>query len=125
MFQLIVSVIAIALVAILAAASIYYGGSAFTSSSTKGIVAQLINGGEQISGSEALYQANTGTTSGASDFSDLVPTYLTSLPVLPAGAGPWVNTGTAATATGINSTVCAAVTAPATCSAGNFSFPLN
>jgi hypothetical protein len=89
MFQLIVSVIAIALVAILAAASIYYGGSAFNSSTTKGAVAALINAGEQIAGAEALYTVdNTVLDSSISDLES--GTYLSGAPVAPHFAsGAW------------------------------------
>ena len=88
MFQLIVSVIAIALVAILAAASIYYGGSAFSSSTAKGNVAALINAGQQIAGANALYKVdNTVSVSG---IANLVPAYLSAIPTAPRfAAGSW------------------------------------
>ena len=98
MFQLIVSVIAIALVAILAAASIYYGGSAFTSSNTKGAVAALINSGEQIAGANALYKVDN--TVGATTMTALEPVYLAGDPTPPKFAsGAWSidATGTVAT----------------------------
>lgn len=82
MFQLIVSVIAIALVAILAAASIYYGGSAFTNSNAKGAAAALINSGEQIAGANTLYSVDH--TAGAAAIGDLVTAnYLSALPTPP------------------------------------------
>lgn len=92
MFQLIVSVIAIALVAILAAASIYYGGSAFTNSNTKGAVAALVNSGEQIAGAAALYRVDN--TVAPVDITTLTPasgtTYLSGAPVAPKFAsGQW------------------------------------
>ncbi len=88
MFQLIVSVIAIALVAILAAASIYYGGSAFSSSTAKGNVAALINAGQQIAGANALYKVDQ--TVSASAITGLVPTYLSAVPTAPRFAtGSW------------------------------------
>ncbi len=88
MFQLIVSVIAIALVAILAAASIYYGGSAFSSSTAKGNVAALINAGQQIAGANALYKVDQ--TVSASTILGLVPTYLSAVPTAPRfAAGSW------------------------------------
>jgi type II secretory pathway pseudopilin PulG len=94
MFQLIVSVIAIALVAILAAASIYYGGSAFSSSTAKGNVAALINAGQQISGANTLYKVDTAT-SGASDINTLVTyNYLSAVPMKPKFAvGSWTVSG--------------------------------
>lgn len=87
MFQLIVSVIAIALVAILAAASIYYGGSAFTNSNAKGAAAALINSGEQIAGANTLYSVDH--TSSAVAIGDLVTNnYLSALPTPPKFAAP-------------------------------------
>lgn len=61
MFQLIVAVISIALIAALAIASIFYGGDAFTKSSTKAQVTTLINQGQQIAGAAALFQTDHGT----------------------------------------------------------------
>jgi hypothetical protein len=92
MFQLIVAVISIALVAALAIASIYYGGTAFQSSSLRANVTQLVNGGQQISGAQALYITDHGVpaTNGDLSISGLESTYLTTDPTLPALAtGPW------------------------------------
>jgi len=58
--QLIVAVISIALVAALAIASIFYGGDAFTKSSTKAQVTTLINQGQQIAGAAALFKTDNG-----------------------------------------------------------------
>jgi hypothetical protein len=92
MFQLIVSVIAIALVAILAAASIYYGGSAFSNSTAKGNVAALINAGQQIAGANALYKIDATVSAGA--IGDLVSTYLSAVPTAPRFAtGTWALDG--------------------------------
>lgn len=60
MFQLIVAVISIALVAALAIASIFYGGDAFTRSSEKANVTTLVNQGQQIAGAAALYKTDNG-----------------------------------------------------------------
>lgn len=90
MFQLIVSVIAIALVAVLAAASIYYGGAAFSNSTAKGNVTALINGGQQISGASALYKVDW--TVAPADISALVASssYLAAAPMPPKfAAGTW------------------------------------
>ncbi len=95
MFQLIVAVISIALVAILAIASIYYGGSAFQRSGIKAQVDAMVNAGQQISGAEALYSLDTGapvtdaTVTGTSAVSTLSTgvngvTYLSSAPAVPA-----------------------------------------
>lgn len=58
MFQLIVAVIAIALVIALTLASIFYGGEAFTRSSLKANVAALVNQAQQISGAHTLYKTD-------------------------------------------------------------------
>jgi hypothetical protein len=60
MFQLIVAVISIALVAALALASIFYGGEAFTRGQLKAQVATMINQGQQISGANTLYKTDKG-----------------------------------------------------------------
>jgi len=60
MFQLIVAVISIALVAALAIASIFYGGEAFSKSSEKANVTALVNSAQQISGAYTLYKTDFG-----------------------------------------------------------------
>lgn len=83
MFQLIVAVISIALVAALAIASIYYGGSAFSSSSLRANVVTLVNAGQQIAGAQALYKTDFGvpaTSLGALTASSNGVTYLSSAP---------------------------------------------
>lgn len=78
MFQLIVAVISIALVAALAIASIFYGGDAFTKSSTKAQVTTLINQGQQIAGAAALYKTDNGAS--PATVATLVPNYLAAAP---------------------------------------------
>ncbi|OAH27806.1 hypothetical protein AX289_09610 [Methylorubrum populi] len=105
MFNLIVSVIAIALSAALAAASIYYGGSAFTNSTAKANVTTLVNQGQQIAGAGALYKVDNAGTPPAS-LADLtqpdnaaagVVNYLQAAPVAPAFAtGAWETNGAVA-----------------------------
>ena len=85
MFQLIVAVISIALVAALAIASIYYGGSAFQKSSLKANVTQLVNGGQQIAGAQALYNTDWGVSGSTAQLED--GTYLASAPSTPSVAG--------------------------------------
>lgn len=69
MFQLIVAVIAIALVIALTLASIFYGGEAFTRSSLKANVAALVNQAQQISGAHTLYK--TDKSKSANSVADL------------------------------------------------------
>lgn len=92
MFQLIVAVISIALVAALAIASIFYGGEAFTKSSEKANVTALVNQAQQISGAYQLYKTDNGAA--PADVSALTPAYLASLPTPPKVVGetaPGVN----------------------------------
>lgn len=71
MFQLIVAVISIALVAALALASIFYGGEAFTRGQLKAQVTTMINQAQQISGANTLYKTDKSVD--ATDiFADLV-----------------------------------------------------
>lgn len=73
MFQLIVAVISIALIAALAIASIFYGGDAFTKSSEKANVTTLVNQAQQISGAAALYKTDNGVpVNPASAIADLI-----------------------------------------------------
>lgn len=82
MFQLIVAVIAIALVIALTLASIFYGGEAFTRSSLKANVAAMVNQAQQISGAHTLYK--TDFSKNAIDIDDLVASkYLAEKPVAP------------------------------------------
>jgi len=91
MFQLIVAVISIALVAALAIASLYYGGQAFQQSSLKANVTTLVNAGQQIAGADALYKiANSGAGVADGEIDDLIPEYLAAAPgVSAAGTGAW------------------------------------
>ena len=94
MFQLIVTIISIALIVALALASIFYGGTAFTNSAAKTAEAALVNGGQQIAAAEVLYQNdNAGASSSSSSFADLAPVYLQATPSLPTGVtGAWAQT---------------------------------
>lgn len=88
MFQLIVAVISIALVAALAIASLYYGGQAFQKSSLKANVTTLVNAGQQIAGADALYKTENGGV-GATAIADLTADgeYLAATPGVSAAAG--------------------------------------
>ncbi len=105
MFQLIVAVISIALVAILAIASIYYGGSAFQRSGMKAQVDALVNAGQQISGAQSLYLTDYGVP--ASDVPSLEATgangtYLSAAPAIPAVSNgqAWSLVGASSTSNG-------------------------
>ena len=78
MFSLIISIIAIALVAALAGASVYYGGSAFNKGTAGADASTLINGGQQVNGAVALAKADAVTVE--ADITVLEPAYLTQIP---------------------------------------------
>ena len=84
MFSLIVTIISIALVAALALATLYYGGSAFNKGAAGAVAARLINEGQQVNGAVALYQADVGAGSTAVVVTDLAGLaaagYLSSVP---------------------------------------------
>lgn len=61
MFSLIITIIAIALVAVLAIATIYYGGTAMNRSSDTTVAAEALNKGNQIQGAFELYRADHGS----------------------------------------------------------------
>ena len=61
MFSLILTIIAIALVAVLALATIYYGGSSLNRSSDSATTSEALNKGNQIQGAFELYRADHGT----------------------------------------------------------------
>ncbi|OXX64915.1 hypothetical protein, partial [Vibrio sp. V15_P4S5T153] len=60
MFNLIISIIAIALVVVLAGASLYYGGDAFNRGSSDAKAATLINQAQQIQAAATLFTASEG-----------------------------------------------------------------
>lgn len=91
MFQIIVAVIAIALAAALAAASIFYGGSAFMSSTAKAQTTTMVNGAQQIAGAQALYRTDNAGAWATDINVDLVQgDYLQAVPTPPQIAtGSW------------------------------------
>lgn len=131
MFSLIISIISIALVAALAVATIYFGGSQLTQGSSKARAAQLINAGQQVNGAHAValndgYAARTtvaGLVSGQ---------YLAAAPQVPANATALANlegniavVDNASTTfygvTGVDATVCNEVNGRATGTVGTMS----
>ena len=85
MFSLIISIIAIALVAALAGASVYYGGAAFSNNGAKADASTLINHGQQVNGAYQLAIANSDgdvdTALADADLNQLVTAeYLTAVP---------------------------------------------
>jgi hypothetical protein len=80
MFSLIITIISIALVALLAVATIYYGGSAFTRGGDGATAARLINEGQQLNGARVLAQVDNAPAASAALVADLAPTYLSQIP---------------------------------------------
>ena len=80
MFSLIITIISIALVAALAVASVYYGGSAFSQGSAKASASTLVAQAQQIAGANTLYANDNGGTF-AQNVDDLVPEYLSAAPI--------------------------------------------
>lgn len=83
MFSLIITIISIALVAALALATLYYGGSAFNRGSAGATASQLINEGQQLNGAVSIAKADiaAGVNTQANLVSELVDfKYLSQLP---------------------------------------------
>lgn len=94
MFNLVLSVISIALVIGLALTSIFYGGSIFTESASKSASAQVVNAFQQIDAALQLFKAENagGLPADANTDSNLVDdladgTYLQGAPTPPKVAG--------------------------------------
>jgi hypothetical protein len=92
-FSLIVTIISIALVTAIAAATIYYGGTAFTTAGADAEAARVINDSQQLSGAITLYKHANGTD--VTDLSVLVSQNYLSM--LPGGAWQVVEGGVART----------------------------
>ena len=80
MFSLIISIIAIALVAALALASIYYGGDAFQEGTIKAEAATAVNQGQQIQGAYTIAELNGEVTPAMADL--VSKNYLKEIPKL-------------------------------------------
>jgi type II secretory pathway pseudopilin PulG len=86
MVNLIITLISIALIAIVAVAALYNGGDAFRQGSANASAAQLVNAGQQISAANILYANDNGGTY-ATAVADLTANgeYLSSIPRVPEG----------------------------------------
>ena len=91
MFSLIVSIISIALVAVLAAASIYYGGDAFTKGSAKALASTVVTQAQQISSAHTLYKNDEGGSAAANVDALVTGKYLASVPAAPANVAKDTN----------------------------------
>lgn len=80
MFNLIITIISIALVAVLAIATIYYGGSAFTQGSAKAKASTLVAHAQQITAANTLYANDHGGGFAADTDALQTSSYLTAVP---------------------------------------------
>lgn len=94
MFSLIVSIISIALVAVLAAASIYYGGDAFVKGSAKALASTVVTQAQQISSAHTLYKNDEGGSEAPSIQALVVGGYLASVPAAPVNVAADTDTNT-------------------------------
>ncbi|HCM83334.1 MAG TPA: hypothetical protein PKW15_01925 [Alphaproteobacteria bacterium] len=89
MANLIITIISIALVAIAAIMGAYYGGAAYLEGQAKARAASFISQGEQIANAWRAWSVDRGGTTALPDYdwtdgsSDLVPAYLTAIPIIP------------------------------------------
>jgi type II secretory pathway pseudopilin PulG len=89
MFNLIISIIAIALVVVLAGASLYYGGDAFNKGSEEAKASTYINQAQQVQAAATLFKASNGGL--PADLAQLVTEkYMAGTPKLATGEGTWV-----------------------------------
>jgi len=109
MFSLIITIISIALVAALAVATIYYGGSAFTQGTAKANASALVSAAQQVQGADTLFQNDNGGNH-ADDVQALVTgSYLQSEPTLPASVTAFGIADGLVTATVTGDSVCEAI----------------
>jgi hypothetical protein len=120
MFSLIITIISIALVAALAVATIYYGGSAFTQGTAKANASALVSAGQQVTGALTLYANDNGGTR-ATTATLVSGQYLSAIPQVKTYALT-INAGDVSAA-GVDTAICdaintsAGVTKPATAAA--------
>lgn len=124
MFSLIITVVSIALVAVLAFLAIYYGGDAWTNSNQKAMAAKTINGGQQIAGAVQMYRNDTGNV--PADLSELTSNngkYLSAIPegVWATGTDSVVAAVTEAQCMEINNQLGLSLTSVPSCSDAKFS----
>jgi hypothetical protein len=88
MFNLIISIIAIALVVALAGASLYYGGDAFSQGSSEARAATFINQAQQIQAAATLFEVTQGGE--AANIIALTDNgFISAVPLIAAGVGAW------------------------------------
>lgn len=85
MFSLIITIIAIALVAILAIATVFYGGETFTQGNEKAEAAKRIAAGQQIVSAIHMYRADNAALPGSLSILSSNQRYLSAIP-----EGDWI-----------------------------------
>lgn len=80
MFSLIISIISIALVAALAAATVYFGGAAFNKGGAGADASAFINGGQQIAGAFTLAATDNFTATDVASLATPAAGYLAQVP---------------------------------------------
>jgi hypothetical protein len=114
MFSLIITIVAIALVVALVAATMYHGGDTLTQGRTTADAAAFVTGAQQISGAAVMHLSLTGTdattVSGGAAGTDLVvDKYLASAPVVKGSAWAIDSDNKVVTATVDTDAVCIAI----------------
>lgn len=90
MFNLIITIISIALVAVLAVATIYYGGSVWSKQGEEAAAVRVLNEAAQVKGAVELYR-NDHAGSAPADLNALTPHYLKTIPA--GSASSWAVVG--------------------------------
>ena len=80
MFSLIITIVSIALVVALVAATMYHGGDTLTQGRTTADAAAFVSGAQQVGGAAVMYQSLESQP--AADVAALTPKYLASAPVV-------------------------------------------
>lgn len=91
MFSLIITIVSIALVVALVAATMYHGGDTLTQGRAKADAAAFVSGAQQVSGAAVMYQALEGAAA-ASAAVLVTSQYLSSVPSVK-GGGLDIGTG--------------------------------
>jgi len=80
MFSLIITIVSIALVVALVAATMYHGGDTLTQGRTTADAAAFVSGAQQVGGAAVMYQSLESQP--AANVAALTPKYLASAPVV-------------------------------------------
>lgn len=110
MFSLIITIISILLVAVLAVATIYYGGSLFTQGTAKAQAAATLSAAQQVVAANTAYEL-TSFGAPSPDITTLVTgNFLRSIPTLPKSIQSFSMSGKGVVAEVVTEAVCLAIT---------------